>query len=264
MKKKLTTEIWVEKAIKVHGDTFDYSKVEYNGQFEKVLLKCNKCGYEFLKTPKRHLIGDGCKNCNTLKQRKGTDQFIKEAKEKHGNKYNYSLVDYKTAFDKVILICPIHGKFEIEPKGHVHRGDGCWECSVNHRIDNLRKSVEDFIIEANIKHNNVYDYSLVKYLNKVSSYLYPILKYHVHNNTVSFIASRNAASVSALVWRYSNRSNTSFAVSWFSNFLHQTIYLTSLSSNAPYIDSVKNKVIQDFIFFCRFFRNFALSPVYQQ
>lgn len=89
------------------------------------MLKCNKCGYSFLKTPKRHLLGDGCKNCYVLGSRKGTEQFIKESKEVHGDKYDYSLVNYTTAFNKVKLICPIHGEFEIEPKGHIYKGYGC-------------------------------------------------------------------------------------------------------------------------------------------
>lgn len=164
-RKKITTEQWVEKAKKVNGDKFDYSQVNYNGQYEKVWLKCNICGYTFLKTPKRHLLGDGCKNCNTLKQRKTTNQFIKEAKEKHGNKYDYSLVVYTTAFNKVTLICPKHGEFKIEPKGHVYRGDGCCKCAQKVNSDNLRKTTFNFIKEASLKHNNLYNYDKVSYIN---------------------------------------------------------------------------------------------------
>lgn len=40
-----------------------------------------------------------------------TEEFIKEAKETHGDKYDYSLVDYKSSRKKIKIICPKHGVF---------------------------------------------------------------------------------------------------------------------------------------------------------
>lgn len=59
--------------------------------------------------------------------RKTTEQFIIESIAVHGNKYDYSKVDYKTNKEKVCIICPIHGEFWQNPKSHLH-GHGCRKC----------------------------------------------------------------------------------------------------------------------------------------
>jgi len=60
-----------------------------------------------------------------------TDEFISKAKEKHSNKYDYSLVDYINSTTKVKIICPEHGVFEQTPNYHL-RGYGCIKCCKRH------------------------------------------------------------------------------------------------------------------------------------
>ena len=55
------------------------------------------------------------------------DQIICQFKGKHGNKYDYSKVVYKTTHVKVIIGCPIHGDFEQTPSKH-KGGQGCPKC----------------------------------------------------------------------------------------------------------------------------------------
>jgi len=72
MGKKLTTEQFIERARKIHGDKYDYSKVEYNGNHTKVCIICSLHG-EFWQTPAIHLKGCECPKCiiekNSFKQR---------------------------------------------------------------------------------------------------------------------------------------------------------------------------------------------------
>ena len=70
-----------------------------------------------------------------------TEEFIKKAKEIHGNKYDYSLVDYKGAHEKIKIICPTHGVFEQQPNSHLN-GRGCSYCSIHNPV---KKSTEEFI-----------------------------------------------------------------------------------------------------------------------
>ncbi len=63
---KLTTEEFIKKAREVHGDKYDYSKVEYVKSKTKVTIICPKHG-EFLQTPQKHLSGQGCPNCGLRK-----------------------------------------------------------------------------------------------------------------------------------------------------------------------------------------------------
>jgi hypothetical protein len=58
----MTTEEFIDKARKVHGDKYDYSKTQYNRSFEKVCVICPKHG-EFWQTPNTHLVGKGCPQC---------------------------------------------------------------------------------------------------------------------------------------------------------------------------------------------------------
>lgn len=58
------------------------------------------------------------------------ERFISKAKTVHGDKYDYSLVDYRTCKDKVKIICPIHGVFEQTPDKHTNEGNGCPGCRV--------------------------------------------------------------------------------------------------------------------------------------
>lgn len=91
--KKLTTDEWISKAIKVHSNKYDYSKVEYKGSKQKVCIICPEHG-EFQQTPNNHLNGQKCPKCaiesNSDIHRYTLNQFIEKANSIHNNKYDYS------------------------------------------------------------------------------------------------------------------------------------------------------------------------------
>ena len=57
-----TREELIELFNMIHGDKYDYSKVEYNGSKNKVVIKCQEHG-EFKQKPYGHLVGTGCPGC---------------------------------------------------------------------------------------------------------------------------------------------------------------------------------------------------------
>lgn len=57
-----STQEWVQEAIAVHGDRYDYSKTVYAHSQEKVFITCNQHG-AFEQTPSNHLSGSGCPSC---------------------------------------------------------------------------------------------------------------------------------------------------------------------------------------------------------
>ena len=73
-----------------------------------------------------------------------TQDFINKAKLIHGDKYDYSKVDYKKSKEKVIIICSEHGEFEQTPKNHLEN-KSCLKCSVKIKSQNLKLSTQDFI-----------------------------------------------------------------------------------------------------------------------
>ena len=126
---KITTNEIIAKAKLVHGDKYDYSKVDYVKDYIKVCIICPEHG-EFWQRPHAHLQGQGCPKCKSKKQTCTTDEFIAKAKKIHGDKYDYSKVDYSNAHTKVCIICPNHGEFWQTPNNHL-RGHGCPKCKRN-------------------------------------------------------------------------------------------------------------------------------------
>ena len=91
-----------------------------------------------------------------------TDEWIKNAKLVHGDRYDYSLVDYKRAIDSVDIICPVHGKFSQKANNHLN-GSGCLKCAREKFIGIRLSNTSEFIKKASIIHNNKYNYSEVDY-----------------------------------------------------------------------------------------------------
>ena len=157
MAKYYNKEIFIEKAKKVHGNKYNYSKVEYINSKTKVCIICPEHG-EFWQEPNKHLYGYGCAKCGYKKlhnlKKKTTEEFIKDAIRKWGTKYDYSKVEYINNCTKVCIICKEHGEFWQTPSNHLSGYNGCKYCN-----GDLIISTEDFISEASKKHNNFYDYS---------------------------------------------------------------------------------------------------------
>ena len=163
----MNTVDFIEKAKKIHGDKYDYSKVEYKKSKEKVCIICPIHG-EFWQTPNMHLKGQGCKFCYYEKVskrcRKKNSDFIAEMIDKYGNLYDFSESEYKTNKDKVKVICHKHGEFYIRPNDLIS-GYGCPKCGYELAANKERKTTEEFIEQAKEIHNNKYDYSKVNYIN---------------------------------------------------------------------------------------------------
>ncbi len=141
----------------VHGGTYDYSLVNYVDASTKVKIICRVHGM-FVQTPNKHLSGSGCPQCA------GNIKYDVEAikvkfREVHGDRYDYSQVEYYGSNSKVRIVCKIHGVFGQTPSGHL-RGQGCPDCAGNFRYDN-----DKIITKFRNIHGDRYDYSEVEYKN---------------------------------------------------------------------------------------------------
>lgn len=151
MPSKLTIEQFIARAQQVHGKKYDYSNVEYVNSSTPITITCPIHG-DFKQVPNDHLSGCGCPTCSKRK-RVDTAEFIRRARLVHGDKYDYSKVDFKNVHTKVDIICPIHGVFPRYPKAH-WRGDGCPKCR-----NYFEWTIEKFIQKAKEVHGDKYDYS---------------------------------------------------------------------------------------------------------
>jgi len=157
---------FIKDARLVHGDRYDYSKVDYKKCTIKVTIICKEHG-DFEQIPYSHLDGHGCSSCAVIirsnNKRKTLEEFIENATSVHGNKYDYSKVDYIATDTKITIICKEHGEFEQTPNNHFIQKQGCPICGVITAHNKTRKSTEEYIKDAKLVHGDRYDYSEVNY-----------------------------------------------------------------------------------------------------
>ena len=146
--KRLTTEDFILKSKEIHGDKYDYSLVEYVNNRTKVKIIYNNIIYEQL--PGNHLKGFNCENIKKMTQ----DEFILRSKEIHGDKYDYSLVDFKNVRGKVKIVyqCIIYEQLAyIHLEGKSPRG-------TEDRNSKGEQYIESYLIDNNIKYIRQYWY----------------------------------------------------------------------------------------------------------
>ena len=165
--KRSTTEEFIRKAIEIHCDKYDYSKVRYVNSKTKVCIICKQCGHEFWQTPNNHLRGYGCEYCI----RKVTDlkSFIQVSNIVHNNKYDYSKSKYNDYDKPICIICHEkdengveHGEFWQTPHDH-RNGRGCKKCGILKTKLKQMLTKEEFIEKARKIHGDKYDYSKIEY-----------------------------------------------------------------------------------------------------
>lgn len=93
-----------------------------------------------------------------------TNTFIEKSEKLYNKRYDYALTNYVHSKIKVIIICPIHGKFEKRPTLHL-QGQGCPVCKIKTVPDTNRYTTDTFVKDANIKHNFKYTYAKTKYIH---------------------------------------------------------------------------------------------------
>lgn len=162
----MNTELFKSKSITKHGSKYDYSLSVYTTADKKVIIICPIHG-KFEQNPYAHFGGSDCLECSKKKRgaartKLAKERFEKDARNVHGDRYDYSLVEYKKSSKKVDIICKIHGAFHQTPNSHLS-GQGCYDCGVIKCHINSSLSTEEFIEKSRIIHKDKYIYDLVNY-----------------------------------------------------------------------------------------------------
>lgn len=127
IRKATTTQSeFIAKAKAIHGNLYSYEKTIYKNGRVGVVITCSTHG-DFTQRASTHLIGRGCRKCGKY-YGKTTKQFIKQAREVHGDRYSYEKTKYKTSADKLTITCKIHGDFQPTAGNHLS-GSHCYKCS---------------------------------------------------------------------------------------------------------------------------------------
>lgn len=162
--KQITRKDFVEKVIKLYGNKFNLDETVYTSPKERVTVynRDKKCYEEYraetlmykhnVKTDKKHIK-------YTL------ESVIEASNKKHNYKFDYSKFIFTTLKNKSIIICPIHGEFEMNMDRHITKGQGCRKCGYIKNSINQRKDNNHFKANGNRVHNGFYTYDKVEYVD---------------------------------------------------------------------------------------------------
>ena len=226
---------------KLYNNIYEYISIDRTTSKAKLEIKCVKHGI-FKKDMYDHLKrGQGCSLCS--KPSKLTKElFISKAKEIHGNKYDYSNVEYKDTKTKIKIICSTHGIFEQSPNNHLS-GQTCQKCCNNYKMNN-----ELFITKANKIHKNKYIYDKINY-NGIKKSIDILCKYHGYFSQIpsDHLSGNGCYKCNGLI-----RNTNDFIEK--ANILHHNIYDYSKTN---YINTKTNIII-----ICKIHGEFTQIPNY--
>lgn len=156
---------FAKKANMIHNDLYLYDNVIYKNNKTLISITCKIHG-DFLQRPDNHLnLKHGCPKCKAIKNGKrllsNTEEFIEKANKIHNNKYDYSESIYNNIKSKLIITCPIHGKFEHQADLHLQGKEGCKKCMHTGTSDQ-EKELFDFV-------NNI-----IKSVSNSKKIIYPL------------------------------------------------------------------------------------------
>lgn len=138
---KMSQEEFIRKSIEKHGNVYSYDDVEYINSKTPVTITCKLHG-KFRQKPQVHyLLGCGCPRCGgerAVKDKKHTkDGFVSKLRSIHGDKYDYSKMEYTNIDSLITIRCKLHGDHTLNANNHL-RGAGCPHCA--NEINRLSKN----------------------------------------------------------------------------------------------------------------------------
>jgi hypothetical protein len=240
---KIST-VFINEARAIHGDKYDYSKIIYSRNNKNIEIICPVHG-SFWQSPSNHLKTGGCRKCGDISASQtllfSTKDFIEKANIVHNNKYDYSLVNYTGSHNIVKIICGLHGMFKQQASGHL-LGKRCKMCA----IESSKLTTDEFIIRANIVHNNKYDYSLTNYNASCKKV---IIICHNHSKPAQFTQSASnhlAGSGCPKCGHFVSKSETKWLDSLYipDKYRHKTIMIDKKRYNVDAFDPIKNIIYE--------------------
>jgi len=171
-KNTTTQKEFIDRATRLHGNNYDYSKINFLNMGAKIEIICKKHG-AFSMTPANHLYRkQGCPKCYRDKQSKSQlvsfDEFKNKAIAIHSDKYQYIDDSYMGMSGKISYICLKHGEIEQSVAKHLKSNIGCPKCSQEKRGRSQQTTQKEYIKKCKEAHGDRYDYSKVEYKGKYS------------------------------------------------------------------------------------------------
>ena len=249
IKRQSNSEDFIEKSKIIHGDTYDYSKVEYTNNHTKVTIGCKIHG-DFLIKPNHHISYQqvGCRTCGLIKRgnctKKFLHKFLEEANAVHNFKYDYSKVIYENTDKSVEIICKRHGAFFQKPSNHINQKQGCRLCAYIISANKTKLTLDEFKLRANVKHNYEYDYSSANYTVIVGE-VDVICKIHGKFRVIAHSHLRGYGCVLCTTKKSKSKAGTSWLNSLnIKNIIHEHPLIENRKQKVDGYDAETNTVYQ--------------------
>ena len=185
--KKFTQEEVIERFKKIHSDTYDYSKVIYTKNTEKVIILCKEHG-EFEMLPYYHWGGSGCPKCRIPSGKISDEKIIERLYNLKETNDTFEKVEYVNMHTPVIITCKKHGDYK-KSLANYFSGFRCPKCSPKSKfesdvmklfpffIQNSRKIIEPLEIDLFSEY-----YAFGIEINGIMFHSYGLSKYPLFNN----------------------------------------------------------------------------------
>lgn len=160
MGKRITTEDFIERSKKIHGDRYDYSLANYVNAKTKTTIICRTHGPWDVIPYSHYHSGSGCPLC--CREVRDTESFIEKATKVHRGFYNYDLVNYQNSTIPVEIGCPNGHTFKQSPNSHLS-GKGCLKCKGRRLIDK-----DEFVKRSKSVHGELYNYDKFVYVDALT------------------------------------------------------------------------------------------------
>ena len=149
------TQQFISRARSIHGDVYDYSKVEYISRTQAVTIICPKHG-PFHQKPLYHVgpSASGCRQCYDDRRSYSETRFVSDATAKYAGRYTYG--PYTGFRHNILVTCTIHhNTFTTTPLNHMLNNGGCMQC----RSDDMRITKDEWVRRFTELYADQYDYS---------------------------------------------------------------------------------------------------------
>lgn len=182
---------FLQCAKSLHGNRYNYDKVEYVDNNTPVIIECEVHGY-FKQRPRSHAIeGKGCKLCGRKRNKivklktdnlkidrskkiihkspkRNKEMFISISIAKYGDRFDYSKLHYINSTTKITLICKKHGEFVTTPPQHLRKNGngGCILCSRSLISIKNTGTLAEFLLKAKNIHGDKFTYGNSVYINQ--------------------------------------------------------------------------------------------------
>lgn len=176
MRKRKTRDHWINRALEIHGDSYDYSEFYPESVKSKSRVTCNFTGESWMITPD-NLVNNkrGCPCCKGRRISESKTMPYEQALSRLQSKHPHITIveDTYNGFSKTCeMICEEHGLFCSDPEQVYSSPHGCIQCVEDTGYNRHRPmSQDEFLDKAlKLKPNLDFSESVYKSLNEKINY----------------------------------------------------------------------------------------------